>query len=102
MDEYSRAHAQTDGRVKLVFLCSPGNPTGTALRRADMHQLIRDPRFQAIMVVDEAYVDFVDDDAVAGELATAGVGTMMPAVTAFGNVVVLQTLSKSFGLAGIR
>ncbi|KPP96077.1 MAG: histidinol-phosphate aminotransferase HisC [Bacteroidetes bacterium HLUCCA01] len=74
--------------TKLIFLCSPNNPTGNVLHRQDIRRILLD--FNGIVVVDEAYVDFSDEPSFAGEL------------DAFENLVVLQTLSKSFGLAGIR
>ncbi|KAI8089660.1 histidinol-phosphate aminotransferase [Halteromyces radiatus] len=77
--------------VKLVFLCSPGNPTGTCLSHASIRQVLESD-YEGIVVVDEAYVDFVDKEE----------GSVAQWVDQYPNLVVMQTLSKSFGLAGIR
>jgi histidinol-phosphate aminotransferase len=74
--------------TKVIFLCSPNNPTGNVLRRQDIRRIALD--FSGIVVVDEAYIDFASEPSFATEL------------DAFENLIVLQTLSKSFGLAGIR
>lgn len=74
--------------TKVIFLCSPNNPTGNVLHRQDIRRILLD--FSGIVVVDEAYIDFSDEASFASEL------------DAFENLIVLQTLSKSFGLAGIR
>lgn len=74
--------------TKLLFLCSPNNPTGNTFERAVVEQLIRE--FTGVVVVDEAYIDFSDEKSWASEVVN------------YPNLVVLQTLSKSFGLAGIR
>lgn len=75
-------------KTKVIFLCSPNNPTGNVLHRQDIRRILLE--FDGIVVVDEAYVDFSDEISFASEL------------DAFENLIVLQTLSKSFGLAGIR
>jgi histidinol-phosphate aminotransferase len=80
--------AATTSSTKIIFLCSPNNPTGNLLRRSDIIRILQ--KFRGIVVVDEAYVDFCDEPSFAQELNT------------YPNLVVLQTLSKSFGLAGIR
>ncbi|HVZ66475.1 MAG TPA: histidinol-phosphate transaminase [Lacunisphaera sp.] len=76
--------------VKLVFLCSPNNPTGGLLARGDILGLVRSLAARAVVVVDEAYVDFSGQPSLAAEVA------------AHPNLVVLRTLSKAFGLAGAR
>ena len=76
--------------VKLVFLCSPNNPTGTLLARDEVVRLVEALVGKAIVVVDEAYLEFAGSPSLAQEL----VGNP--------NLVVLRTLSKAFGLAGIR
>jgi histidinol-phosphate aminotransferase len=76
--------------VKLVFLCSPNNPTGGLLDRATVLHLVRSLAGRAMVVVDEAYVDFASVPSLAAEIATNP------------NLVVLRTLSKAFGLAGAR
>ena len=80
-----------DPSIKLIFLCSPGNPTGTLIRLKDVEELLEYSNFKGIIIVDEAYIDF------AGEIASA-----VPLVSKYANLCVMQTLSKSFGLAAIR
>ncbi|PCH44895.1 histidinol-phosphate aminotransferase [Wolfiporia cocos MD-104 SS10] len=80
-----------DPSIKLVMLCSPGNPTGTLLSLSALRELLEYPKFKGIVVVDEAYIDF------AGESTSA-----VPLIKEFANLCVMQTLSKSFGLAAIR
>ena len=74
--------------TKIVFLCSPNNPTGNNLSKTDIIKLLT--QFNGIIVVDEAYIDFSNEQSLAGE------------IDQYPNLVILQTLSKSFGLAGIR
>jgi histidinol-phosphate aminotransferase len=82
--------AEGEGRVKIVFLCSPNNPTGGLLERAAVLKVVRALAGRAIVAVDEAYVDFSDVSSLAGE------------IPANPNLIVLRTLSKAFGLAGAR
>ena len=74
--------------TKLIFLCSPNNPTGNLLRKEQMLSLAE--WFHGIVVVDEAYIDFAPGHSLLTELAN------------YPNLVVLQTFSKAWGLAGIR
>lgn len=74
--------------VKIIFVCSPNNPTGNLLRKEDILRLCRD--YNSIIAVDEAYVDFAGDNSVIKE------------VNNFPNLVVMRTFSKAWGLAGIR
>lgn len=74
--------------TKLLFLCSPNNPTGNTFPDEPVERLLEE--FHGIVVIDEAYIDFSEKEGWASR------------VTEFPNLVVLQTLSKSFGLAGIR
>jgi histidinol-phosphate aminotransferase len=73
---------------KLLFLCSPNNPTANDLKRTDLLKLVA--KFKGIVVVDEAYIDFSRQESMA------------QMVRQYPNLVVLQTFSKAFGLAGIR
>ncbi|EJT99374.1 histidinol-phosphate aminotransferase [Dacryopinax primogenitus] len=82
---------ESDPLIKMVFLCSPGNPTGTLIPISDIKEVLELPSFHGIVVVDEAYVDFAGDGTSACAL-----------VEKYANLCVMQTLSKSFGLAGIR
>jgi len=74
--------------TKLIFLCSPNNPSGNLLQREKVEKIIRG--FSGIVVIDEAYIDFADDPGFA------------PALSHYTNLVILQTLSKAWGLAGLR
>lgn len=87
LDPQAVLDAVTD-TTNIIFLCSPNNPTGNLLDKDAVREVIRG--FRGIVVVDEAYIDFSGDEGFAGELDE------------FPNLVILQTLSKSFGLAGIR
>lgn len=74
--------------TKLIFLCSPNNPSGNLLDKAQVKLILEG--FDGLVVIDEAYIDF------------AGVKGWLPELTEYPNLVVLQTLSKAWGLAGIR
>jgi histidinol-phosphate aminotransferase len=78
------------GKVKIVFLCSPGNPTGNLLSKADIVTAIELFKNTAIVVVDEAYIEFSPEQTSTDLLAK------------YDNVIVLRTLSKAFALAGLR
>lgn len=82
--------AEGAGRVKLVFLCSPNNPTGRNLARADVLQIVDALAGRAVVVVDEAYAEFSLSESLVSALPSRA------------NLVVLRTLSKAFGLAGAR
>jgi histidinol-phosphate aminotransferase len=76
--------------VKLVFLCSPNNPTGTSVSPRVVDALCRALHGHCVVVVDEAYLEFAHGDGFAGRLDTHP------------NLVLLRTLSKAWGLAGAR
>lgn len=80
--------------VKLVFVCAPNNPTGAGVSRAAILWLAEMLRGRALLVVDEAYVEFIDADRDAGSV-TGSLG-------GHANLVVLRTLSKAWALAGVR
>jgi histidinol-phosphate aminotransferase len=82
--------AACDETTRLVFLCSPNNPTGTTLPRADLLRLLEARGDRSAIVVDEAYVEFGDKPSVTDLLPQ------------FGNLLVLRTLSKALGFAGAR
>jgi histidinol-phosphate aminotransferase len=82
--------ARCDASVKLVFLCSPNNPTGNRLDSQAIFDLARELEGRALVVVDEAYVEFADAPSL-----TAGINVHP-------GLVVLRTLSKAHGLAGAR
>lgn len=75
-------------QTKLVFLCSPNNPSGNLLNADEVHKIIRD--FRGLVVLDEAYIDF------------APRMSFLPHLEKYQNLVVLQTFSKAWGMAGIR
>ncbi len=89
LDDSAVLEAVTPG-VKLVFLCSPNNPTGALLDRLAVLRLAKTLLGRAVVVVDEAYLEF------------AGARSLIEALPAHPNLVVLRTLSKAFGLAGVR
>jgi histidinol-phosphate aminotransferase len=82
--------AACDANTRLVFLCTPNNPTGNALDERDIESLLNALADRALVVVDEAYVEFA---------GSASLATWLPR---FPHLVVLRTLSKAFGLAGAR
>jgi len=82
--------ARCDANVRLIFLCSPNNPTGNRLDRDAMLALARELEGRALLVVDEAYVEFSATPALTAEVA------------ALPGLVLLRTLSKAHGLAGAR
>ncbi|MFO7800149.1 histidinol-phosphate transaminase [Rhodohalobacter sp.] len=79
---------EVNEKSKLLFLCSPNNPTANDMKRTDLLKLVA--KFNGIVVVDEAYIDFSRQESMA------------QMVQQYPNLVVLQTFSKAFGLAGIR
>ncbi|KAL9623481.1 MAG: hypothetical protein Q9160_002161 [Pyrenula sp. 1 TL-2023] len=80
-----------DSKIKIVYLCSPGNPTGKLLQKNDIAKILEHPTYNGLVVIDEAYIDFSPEGSSLAEW-----------VLEFPNLVVMQTLSKAFGLAGIR
>ncbi|GAB2999358.1 histidinol-phosphate transaminase [Saccharothrix stipae] len=85
-------------KTRLVFVCNPNNPTGTALRRAEIERFVERVPSDVLVVIDEAYKEFVDDPDVPDgvELAKAQWAAGRD------NVAVLRTFSKAYGLAGLR
>ena len=77
-----------DAQSKLLFICSPNNPTANAFPREQIVSLVR--QFPGIVVVDEAYIDFSSEPS------------MVEFIDECPNLIVLQTLSKAYGLAGLR
>lgn len=74
--------------TKLIFICSPNNPTGNSIYREDIELLLNN--FDGIVVIDEAYINY------------ARQRSFLPELTEYPNLVVLQTFSKAWGLAGLR
>jgi histidinol-phosphate aminotransferase len=85
------AALSNDPLIKLVYLCSPGNPTATLVSKLELEPILAHPTWNGVVMLDEAYIDFAPEGSSLAEW-----------VTCFPNLVVLQTLSKAFGLAGIR
>jgi len=79
---------EANDQNRLLFLCSPNNPTANDMKRTDLLRILE--RFHGIVVIDEAYIDFSRQESMAAM------------VQQYPNLVVLQTFSKAFGLAGIR
>ena len=77
-----------DSHSKLLFICSPNNPTGNNMNRADIELLLNN--FPGIVVIDEAYINYSNQKTFIQEL------------TSYSNLVVMQTLSKAWGLAALR
>lgn len=77
-----------DATTKVIFLCSPNNPTGNLLTRKKIVEVLK--RFYGLVVIDEAYIDFTSSKSFVNELKK------------YPNLVVLQTFSKAWGLAGLR
>ncbi|WP_053977867.1 histidinol-phosphate transaminase [Mangrovimonas xylaniphaga] len=77
-----------DNTTKLLFLCSPNNPTANSFNASAIEQLIQS--FQGLVIIDEAYIDFSAQESWLSRLED------------FPNLIVTQTLSKAYGLAGIR
>ncbi len=77
-----------DENTKLIWLCSPNNPTGNSLHRTDIEMVLNN--FEGIVVIDEAYINFAKQQSFLQELAD------------YPNLVVMQTFSKAWGLAGLR
>ena len=80
--------AAADEHTKLMFLCSPNNPTGNDLSHAEIEKLLKG--FDGLVIVDEAYMDFSDEPSFQERLDE------------FPNLIVLQTFSKAWGCAAIR
>jgi len=87
------AAAKSANPIKLIYLCSPGNPTGTLIPLDDVRAILANPDYEGLVVVDEAYIDFADKSKSAVELLVN---------EGWSNLVIMQTLSKGFGLAAIR
>jgi histidinol-phosphate aminotransferase len=77
-----------DADTRLIFLCSPNNPTGNLMNRESIINLSRN--FKGLVVVDEAYIDFADS------------GSIITCLEEIPNLVILRTFSKAWGLAGVR
>lgn len=79
---------QIDQQTKIIFLCSPNNPTGNSFSDESIVTLLQ--RFKGLIVIDEAYIDFSEKES------------WLKRLNEYPNLVIIQTLSKAFGMAGIR
>jgi histidinol-phosphate aminotransferase len=82
--------AACDGQTRIVFLCTPNNPTGNAIAPAAIEKLLQALAGKALVAVDEAYIEF------------SGATSLTTWLSKYSNLVVLRTLSKAYGLAGAR
>ncbi len=80
--------AAADSNTKLIFICSPNNPTGNNMRREDVEMILNN--FNGLVLIDEAYINFSKQKTFIQEL------------TEYPNLIVMQTLSKAWGLAALR
>lgn len=79
---------KTGSKTKLLFICTPNNPTGNQMNRKDVELLLNN--FPGIVIIDEAYINYSNQKSFIQEL------------TEYPNLIVLQTLSKAWGLAALR
>lgn len=80
--------SKIDAKTKIIFLCSPNNPTGNSFSKESILTLLNN--FKGIVLLDEAYIDFSEKESWLKELNN------------YSNLVISQTLSKAFGMAGLR
>ena len=77
-----------DDFLKLIFICSPNNPTGNLLKTEDIEFILE--KFTGIVIIDEAYIDFCEQPS------------FITKISKYPNLIIIQTLSKAWGMAGIR
>ncbi|CAG8983272.1 hypothetical protein HYALB_00002709 [Hymenoscyphus albidus] len=87
----STLSSEESASIKIIYICSPGNPTGSLVRKEDLQKVLEHPTWNGIVVMDEAYIDFAPAGSSVAEWTLE-----------WPNLVVMQTMSKAFGLAGIR
>ncbi|HEY3430088.1 MAG TPA: aminotransferase class I/II-fold pyridoxal phosphate-dependent enzyme, partial [Cyclobacteriaceae bacterium] len=83
----NEALAAVTPATKIIFLCSPNNPSGNLINRNEIEIILK--RFNGLVVIDEAYIDFAEDPGFSSCMSN------------YPNLVILQTLSKAWGLAGL-
>ena len=88
--DWSLVDSQCDANTKIIFLCSPNNPTGNLISQEEILSFAEQRRDRSIVVVDEAYIEFCDRSSIAVKIEQLE------------NLVVLRTLSKAYALAGAR
>lgn len=82
-----------DDKARLIFIANPNNPTGTIITHDSLHKLLKAIPSQAIVVIDEAYIEYVKDTSYPHSLEL---------LKSFPNLIILRTFSKIYGLAGLR
>ncbi len=87
--DFAEVERHYSDKVKIIFVCSPNNPTGNLLNKNDILRLCK--TYNSIVVVDEAYIDFSEPSA-----------SLINEVSNYQNLVVMRTFSKAWGLAGVR
>ena len=88
IDRYKLAPYFNDENLKMIFICSPNNPTGNVLNTDDIDFILNN--FKGIVLIDEAYIDFCPEFSFVNK------------INEFPNLIISQTMSKAWGLAGIR
>lgn len=88
MDLESLEPYLNDKKLKLIFICSPNNPTGNVMHQKDVEYILN--RFKGMLIIDEAYIDFAPDFS------------MVSLLQKYNNLIISQTMSKAWGLAGAR
>jgi histidinol-phosphate aminotransferase len=84
----SKVLSSISSATKLIFICSPNNPTGNCMKATDIKKIINN--FNGLVILDEAYIDFAEESSFLKHLYQ------------YPNLVIMQTFSKAWGLAGIR
>jgi histidinol-phosphate aminotransferase len=77
-----------DKNLKIIFICSPNNPTGNSMNRIDIEEILKD--FRGIVLIDEAYIDFSEKQS------------FINLIDKYPNLIIMQTFSKAFGMAAVR
>lgn len=90
LDKITELAQEHKDRLKLCFLCSPGNPSSVPVQRLDILHLLDLLKDQTFVILDEAYIDFAEGESYLDLLNT------------YPNLIILRTLSKGYGLAGLR
>lgn len=91
--DFEKVLAAITEKTKAVYLCNPNNPTGTLIDSEELHVFQKKLPEHVLLVVDEAYIDFVEDPAYR---------TMVDAISDEANLIVVRTYSKLYGMAGAR
>lgn len=90
---FSEILEKISSKTKVIFLDHPNNPTGSTLKRKDWEEFLREVNFKVLVVIDEAYGDFIEDPEVPFGIEFLKRGY---------SVLILRTFSKAYGLAGLR